>query len=399
MNLFHLSMYLFAQWLYKESIPKATQTKAANKLKASALDDAADDEYQEEDEENNNDEEEGNENVDPLKSTHPTVNNDNDDDDDDDNMDVDPPPTIQSPPTNYLPQDRDMISRREIRMLLGSNGRVTHANFQPGHPQQLTHRLALNTSRHIPVLNGERTRSVETVRSLVASADAKDLSGADVEPQDEDQQQASTSTVRRPGDALRMKANEYALQILALHKPWDGNGDNLLNLEVPIMTTAASHTPPDDPIDDSDAVINEPATHVIRMDSYSECLLTWYDAKGSTAMPQHTREIMDHQENYHILKKLAKIMSISRRKDMREIIGLPALNESNRRAHGDDSSDSEEHSDSDEEADYNDYDSFYVDPNTIHGKPRELDKGMREMLDLMDLRTCTTTPCYENHAI
>ena len=412
-------MYLFAQWLYKESIPKATQTKAANKRKGNALDDAADDDDNDEEEAEWEEEdiEEEEEDKEEENAKHPTVDNDNDDDD---NMNVDPtnddhaqpnnddnspsignagnpPQTIPSPPPNFLPKDRYMISRREIRVLMGSNGRISHANFQPGHPQELTHRLALNTSRHIPVLNGKRTQSVEMVRKLVACADAADLSGADVEPQDGDQQQASTSTVQGHGDAFRMKANEEALQILAQHKPWDGDGDNILHLEVPIITTTPSATPPDNPIDDDNAV-NKPATRVIRMDSYSECLLRWYDATGCTAIPQHTREIIDHQENYHILKKLAKLMSNSRWKDIRVLLGLPALNESNRKAHGDDSSDSEEHSDSDEEADYDDYDGFSVGDHAVHGKQREIDKGMRDMFDIMDLRTCTTTSCYKNHA-
>jgi hypothetical protein len=167
-----------------------------------------------------------------------------------------------------------------------------------------------------------------------------------------------------------MLADEYALQILALHKPWDGNGENILDLDMPTTTDTSG-------------------THLVRMPSYAVCLLTWYDANGtSTAIPMHTRQIMDHQENYYVLKKIAKQMSDSHRKDVRLALGLPPINEHNRRIHHNESSDDESDSDGEDDDGTENIEDLHVanDPaHPIHGTPRKMDRLLRDMLDNMDI--------------
>ena len=365
--LFHVPEYVFDQWLYKEAIPKSALVKRLGKRKPDA---DADGEENDEDEQSNTRSGEG-QMEDALVDTQ--VNPTTDPELTDANND-----RLESrEPPRRLPHQKCMISREDIRALMSPDGRATHIGFQPGHPQYLTHRLALNLTQHIPVLNGARTKGVETVRQLVASANTADLEGTIIHQGHEEDQ--SVPPVR-PGDALRARADEYALQLLAVHKPWDGTGQNILDVEV-----AFERVPPPENTDDTTMQdTNEATTHTIRMTSYSECLLKWFDAEASTAIPLYTKRILEHHQDFFDLKKIASNMSHARIKQQRQALGLPPTNNTQRCIHADENNDDDE--DSGDEND-NDMEGAGMGDNPIHEEPRTFDRSTRAMLNAMHIGT------------
>jgi hypothetical protein len=148
-------------------------------------------------------------------------------------------------------------------------------------------------------------------------------------------------------------------------KPWDGDDQNILDLEVP-----------NDSADDG-------TTRIIRMESYSECLLKWYDAEGSTAIPLHTRRILDHHQNYFDLKKIASDMAHARRKQQRQTLGLPPTNESARQMYEDAINDGHEIFEEDEDTS----ESASTAPIITPGEPRRFDDVTRAMLDSLHMGT------------
>ena len=350
--LFELPCYVFAQWFKKEAIPKAVQQK---KRKLNAI----------EGEESDKEEE-----PQPRAETGPTEGTSADVQIAQTNVINELPPLTTgnlnpegtAAPRKQLPQDSTLISREDIREIMSPDGRDTRSSFQEHHPQHDTHHLVLNVSRHIPVLNGARTSGVEAVRHLVNLSQLAVASATDAE---ESIVLPTSSTTLTPGAAERALANEFALQILALHKPWDGDGQNILDLEVN-----------DDSADDR-------STRTIRMTSFSECLLKWYDAQGGTAIPLHTRRVLDHHQNYYDLKKIASTMASARRKQDRVKLGLPPTNESARRMYAD--------------AADEDFDDFEDDAGPAEGaslrtvitpgEPRQLDRAARAMLNSLHIGT------------
>jgi hypothetical protein len=203
---------------------------------------------------------------------------------------------------------------------------------------------------------------VETVRKLLRSAELAALAGTVA--QEGDAPQTSPSTLL-PGEAQRAQADEYTLQILALHKPWDGNGQNRLDLEVP---------------NDS---ADEGTTHIIRMTSYSECLLKWYDAQGSAAIPLHTRRILYHHQNYYDLKKIVLYMAHVHRKQQMQALGLPPTNESARHMYDDATNDDDDVFEDDEDTMKGASTASIITP----GEPRRFDCVTRAMLDSLHMGT------------
>lgn len=360
--LFALSEYVFDQWFYKEAIPKSALVKRLGKRKLNTDTTTNEDNDEEQDPDARIEEDQTGqytsedmpiEQGDILSDMTPQTN-------------VDIQRSDRASIRRELPQDKLMISRQDIRAMMSPDGRATHILFQIDHPQFNTHRLALNKTRHIPVLNGSRTRGVETVRNLVISANIADEAQTDTIPQQPDQQEASPVTSVRPGDALREQADKYALQILALHKPWDGTGENILDVEVP------------------NGPADEASTHILRLTSYSECLLKWVDAEGSAAIPLHTKRILEHHQTYFDLKRIASNMSHARRKQQRQALGLPPTNETRRLMHAD------ENSDDDEDFYDDDDDTPMEDAHTatdIATEPRRLDRVTRAMLDSLHIGT------------
>ena len=350
-----VSDYVFDQWFHKESIPKKKRAKQINKRKHTSNMSEESAEEAQPDAPAVGSQTEG-------TSAHMHIAQAN--------VNSEPSPLTtgdlhleeQTAPRNRLPQDSTMISRHDIRELMSPDGRATHVNFREGHPQYATHRLALNVTRRIPVLNGTRTRGVETVRKLLRSAELAALTGTAAQ---EDDEPLTTPSTLPPGEAQRAQANEYALQILALHKPWDGYDQNILDLEVP-----------NDSADDG-------TTHIIRMESYSECLLKWYDAEGSNAIPLHTRRILDHHQNYFDLKKIASKMAHARRKQQRQTLGLPPTNESARQMYED--AINGEHAMFEEDEDTSEGASTA--PIITPGEPRRFDDVTRAMLDSLHIGT------------
>jgi hypothetical protein len=367
--LFHVSEYVFDQWFYKEATPKSALVKRLGKRKLTADTNA---EESDEDEHPNTRAEGGGQAPDPLVDIpiDPT----------DDSEMTEAPNNDRlggRQPFRRLPPQNSMISRKDIRELMSPDGRATHIDFQPNHPQYQTHRLVLNQTRHIPVLNGARTKGVETVRQLVtAAATADDLQDTII-PQSHDEHQSGPSV--RPGDALRAQADGYALQLLAIHKPWDGNGKNILDVEMTFETI-----PPPDSTDNTAMIqTEEPSTYIIRTSSYSECLLKWFDAEGRTAIPLYTKRILEHHQDFFDLKKIASNMSRARIKQQREALGLPPRNNTQRDTHANGNSDDDEDSGDEDADDMGDADTG----NINHGEPRKFDTSTRTMLSAMHIGT------------
>ena len=367
--LFHVPEYVFDQWFYKEPIPKSALVKRLGKRKPTA---DANDEEHDEDEQPNTARTVGGQPEDTLVDAT----------DDTEMTDANNDRLGGGGPPRRLPRQRCMISRKDIRALMSPDGRATHVDFQPGHPQYLTHRLSLNQTRHIPVLNGARTKGVKTVRQLVASAATADLQNSIIDQSHED---GPSGPSVRPGDALRAQADEYALQLLAMHKPWDGTGQNILDVEV-----ASETVPPPDNTDTTAIDTEEPPTHTIRMTSYCECLLKWFDAEGRTAIPLYTQRILEHHQDFFDLKKIASNMSRARTKQQRQAFGLPVTNNTQRGMHASANSDDDE--DSGNEND-NDMEGADTGDNRIHGEPRTLDRLSRAMLNAMQIGTYERTAC------
>ena len=386
--------YVFEQWLHKEAIPKSELVKELRKRKRVPCETIQENDEEEQPDARATPREEEEQPAEDTSVDMQTVGPTGDPEENDVNNELPTsveihPAEDRAPPQRQLPPDQCMISREHMRALISPDGRATHVGFQPGHPQHLTHRLVLNKTRHIPVLNGARTRGVEKVRALVASAVIADQTGTI--PEQDDPYQASTSTVRRPGDALRAEADAYALQILALHKPWDGTGENILHVTVQLPATpresiTSISTTADHPAD-------EAVTQIIHMESYSECLLKWFDSKGIYAVPQYTKRTLEHHQDYFDLKRIASNMSHARMRQQRKLLGLPATIETNRRMHANDSSD-----DSGDDEDTLDGDGMRTAAKRIPGEPRKFDQATRAMFNGMRLGTNVTyTHMHGNH--
>ena len=365
--LFKVSGYVFDQWFHKESIPKKKRAKQSNKRKRTS--NVSEDNTEEAQPETGAVEDQTEDTSAHMHIAQSNVNRE---------------PSLlttgdlhledQTASQNQLPQDKTMISRQDIRELMSLDGRATYINFQESHPQYATHRLALNVTRRIPVLNGVRTRGVETVRKLLKSAEHAALASTIAQESDEPQ---TTPSALPPGKAERAQADEYALQLLALHKPWNGDGKNILDLEVL-----------NDFADDG-------TTRIIRMESYSECLLKWYDAEGSTAIPLHTRRILDHYQNYYDLKKIASDMAHARRKQQRQTLGLPPTNESARQMYEGAMNDGHEIFEEDE----NNTEGASTAPVITPGEPRRFDDVTRTMLNNLHIGMYLHTYLHDNKPV